>query len=153
MKIPLNRTLPKLDISLLCFHFNRMEARKALLTHSSLLPRYSSTLDLDCFNRNTETCGYTPIRALPPPHCSGSVISPIAHLSSQGSEQTSSPQLREPPGLCCDLEVAGAVLQLTASFVSLLRRVPALTVLPVGHGFTDFSAWCLLLRQVGKCRL
>lgn len=90
MKIPLNRTLPKLDISLLCFHFNRMEARKALLTHSSLLPRYSSTLDLDCFNRNTETCGYTPIRALPPPHCSGSVISPIAHLSSQGSEQTSS---------------------------------------------------------------
>ena len=36
-----------------------------------------------------------------------------------------------------------AVLQLTASFVSLLPRVPALAVLPVGHGFTDFYAWCL----------
>ena len=36
MKITLNRTPPKLDTPLLCFHLNRPEARKALLTHGSL---------------------------------------------------------------------------------------------------------------------
>ena len=91
MKITLNRTLPKLDIPLLCFVFSRMEARKALLRHSSLLLSYRSNLDLDCFhNRSTKTCGFNLRWALQAPHCSWSVISPILHLSSQGSDQPSS---------------------------------------------------------------
>lgn len=50
IKITLNKTLQKLDVPLSCFMFSRMETMKTVLTHSPLLFRYNSNLDLDHLN-------------------------------------------------------------------------------------------------------
>ena len=66
-------------------HFSRMEARKTLLPHSSLLLRQSSNLDLDCFKkRSTKTFGFNLRWALTAPHHSQSIISPILFFLFKG---------------------------------------------------------------------